>query len=383
MDGRPPNRTEYLWLDDFCLSDAQRRAEDSDIQCEREEELGRMADIFRNAWHVVVFCHEINCDHTTLSCGWGKRLFTLPEILHAREVVQMTVTKVVGTSVTTELTPIPARTFREGLQTNAAREKRWHLYAIFQHGSNAGSVPWQLAIQALVVEAILRDESGGFDDHKYLGKALNGLLPRKARLPDFRGEGWTDLAWLLEVNQGFYNAASLAAVCSIGDKENQPVSWLGAPIHPEAGNERLEPLVTAFPISASSCEAGEPNNRLAVVGEKTVGLRPALKRDIDGLYNNEEMKGLKISLYAMSTTFLIVAVLIVLYSPDYRAWQFAGSLFYVTAILHAMVELLTGTMYLERTGWIYLAESDWTANPGERLSEIDYKLGKLTEWGEH
>ncbi len=136
-----------------------------------------------------------------------------------------------------------ARAFREQMQTKAAHDNRWHLYAIMQHSTNSGSVSWQNAIHALVVEAITRDPRWeGIEEHKFLGKALNGLLPRRARLEDLKGEnGWTDLAWLLELNQGFYNAASLAAVCSLGKG-----GWLGPPIRPVVGNERLEPIVHRF-----------------------------------------------------------------------------------------------------------------------------------------
>ncbi|TDL21344.1 hypothetical protein BD410DRAFT_685345, partial [Rickenella mellea] len=140
------------------------------------------------------------------------------------------------------------RVFRENMQRNAAKDRRWHLYAIMQHASNSGTVPWQVAIHALLVEAILRDEATGYYNHECLGKALNGLLPRRARPIDLLGnDGWEDLAWLLELNQGFYNATSLAAVSSLPDKHNIGHGWLGHPIAPSEGRERLEPLVVAFP----------------------------------------------------------------------------------------------------------------------------------------
>ncbi|KAF9442757.1 hypothetical protein P691DRAFT_626878, partial [Macrolepiota fuliginosa MF-IS2] len=106
-------------------------------------------------------------------------------------------------------------------------------------------------IHALVVEAIRRDEAGGFEEHRYLGKALNGLLPRRARTEDLGGKsGWADLAWLLELNQGHYNAASLAAVCGINFSKECAAGyrWWGNPILPMVGNERLEPEATAFPV---------------------------------------------------------------------------------------------------------------------------------------
>lgn len=121
----------------------------------------------------------------------------------------------------------------------------------------------------------------------FLGKSLNGLLPRRARLIDLRGDdGWADLIWLLELNQGFYNAASLAAVCSLPETNIPGQCWLGSPIAPREGNERLEPLVTAFPVPTG----------LNILRPTALGLRPNLKRNGAGLYQNPELHGLKVCL---------------------------------------------------------------------------------------
>jgi hypothetical protein len=244
--------------------------------------------------------------------------------------------------------------------------------AIFQHTVNAGAVPWQAAIHALVVEAIRRDEAGNFHDHKYLGKALNGLLPRRARLEDLGNGGWADLAWLLELNQGFYNAASLAAVCSIS--EDNTVQWLGKPIHPVAGNERLEPITTAFPVANTS------DPPLSIINGETLGFRPKpLKRDPWGLYNNKEMKGLKL-LSMWTAVALVIISLAILFSGNIQA----GFLLYeVTALIYCIVELLVGTMYLEREGWIFLEEELWGDFEKLRvkLGDLDDNLRSLRHWG--
>ncbi|KAJ6626144.1 hypothetical protein B0H10DRAFT_1999200 [Mycena sp. CBHHK59/15] len=372
-----PDRTEYIWLDEFCLSDHGLENEGA-ITLQRRKELGRLADIFRNAAQVAVFCHEVDCDHTGLTCIWGTRLFTIPEILHAQRVLRMT-RKQEEKKIITNLIPTSARVFREAMQTKAALGNRWHLYAIFQHSVNSGAVP-------LVVEAIRRDEAGGFHNHQFLGKALNGLLPRRARLDHLGSSGWNDLAWLLELNQGFYNAASLAAVCSLAGDER--VSWLGKPIQPSAGNERLEPIVTAFPVSLSSNRSekiqpssektrdSEPSPPLTIIGDKTLGLRPNLKRDAAGLYNNEEIRGLKILAYWMAAILVIIS-LILLGSGT----TFGVFLFYITAILYSIVELLASTMYLERDGWVFLYDSEWGNNVPERLAEQDNNLRSMVHWG--
>ncbi|KAJ6548664.1 hypothetical protein B0H19DRAFT_191535, partial [Mycena capillaripes] len=208
--------------DEFCLSN-DHALDEASIALQRSVELGRLADVFRGAVQVVVFCHAQDCDHKGLGCIWGQRLFTIPEILHAQKVLRL-IRSSQGQVITARIPERTGREFKEAIQTNATQGNRWHLNAIFQHSVNAGAVPWQVAIHAMVVEAIRRDEAGNFHDHIFLGKALNGILPRRARLDDLGNGGWNDLAWLLELNQGFYNAASLAAVCSISDDNS--VAWL-------------------------------------------------------------------------------------------------------------------------------------------------------------
>ncbi|KAF7369879.1 HET domain-containing protein [Mycena sanguinolenta] len=326
------DRTEYIWLDEFCLSDLETLSDDDAedkkvIDKQRSAELGRLADVFRCAVQVVVFCHEPNCDHTTLRCIWGQRLFTIPEILHAETVLRLT--------------------RRETMQKHACEGNRWHLNAIYQHTVNAGAVPWQVAIHALVVEAIRRDEAGDFHDHKYLGKALNGLLPRR-----------------------FYNAASLAAVCCIS--EDNSVAWLGKPIDPAAGNERLEPVVTAFPVASGS------HPPLTIIGGETVGFRPIpLQRDPWGLYNNEEMRGAKILAISMAVILASIGTAILVTGNINSAFL----VYYLTTIFYCIFELLIGTMYLVRDGWVFLEDSLWGDKLEAKLGEQDNNLRKLTHWG--
>ncbi|KAJ7192281.1 hypothetical protein GGX14DRAFT_325220, partial [Mycena pura] len=249
------------------------------------QQLAKMADIFADAKETVIFCHLDNCDHTVFSCYWGNRLFTLAEVLKAKTVWRLK-TWGRGPQRTSKMFRVTGAAFRQEMQANAARDDRWHLYSIFQQYANSGSVPWQTAIHGLVVEAIRRDEESDYPNHEFLGAALNGLLPRRARPVDWGKNDWRDLAWLLELNQGFYNAAGLAAVCSLPDKDTG--SWLGKPVDPSVGSERLEPVVTAFPVSA----VRDPP--LAIIGGETVAFRKILlRRDAFGLYTNEEMRPMK------------------------------------------------------------------------------------------
>ncbi|KAK0495206.1 hypothetical protein EDD18DRAFT_1106450 [Armillaria luteobubalina] len=321
------NRTEYIWLDEFCLSDDRQ----PDNSPERNRELGRLADIFRNASQVAVFCHEENCDHSSTTCIWGTRLFTIGKILHASEVIRLT------------------------RQQDPDGVLRTHAY-------QEAALSWQNAIHALVVEAITRDLAGtGFEEHKFLGKALNGLLPRRARLEDLRGEdGWTDLAWLLELNQ----------VCSLGEG-----GWLGPPIRPVAGNERLEPIVHAFPVGMS--DRMGIMTPLCVIGSKTVGLRKSLERDPFGLYNNKDMRGLKwLSLFFLVLFWVIAFALIA------TNWTTFVAIAWVSSSIFVMFEIAVGTIYLQRDGWIFLEDSTWGHDPQQRLRVQDPKLAELIEWGD-
>ncbi|KIJ32758.1 hypothetical protein M422DRAFT_126287, partial [Sphaerobolus stellatus SS14] len=132
---------------------------------------------------------------------------------------------------------------------------------------------------ALIVEAIVRDEAGNFIDRNYLGKALNGLLPRQARVQDLRGkDGWEDLAWLLELNQGFYNTTGLAAVRSVAEFNVPSYRWLGKPMPPKEGSERLETIVTSFPVRVQLND-GRIDPALFFMGPRTILLDQSLQRD--------------------------------------------------------------------------------------------------------
>ncbi|KAJ7030771.1 hypothetical protein C8F04DRAFT_1365292 [Mycena alexandri] len=355
-----PNRTERIWLDEFCIQpQSQWEAPEEVVKPVRQQELGKLADIFSKADQVAVFCSQMECDHTGIDCSWGQRLFTFAEILHAQHVLRLTIVREEKEFVV-RLIHHAAHIFRGAMQTNAALAKRWHLYAVYQHSVNAGAMADGHPC------ACGRSDSERRDHQISRSRA------------DLASSGWNDLGWLLELNQGFYNAASPAAVCSIPD--DRSVSWLGKPIHPALGNERLEPLVTAFPVSGyftavwkkkektspvpvpekPDSKPRVPNPPLTMLAQKTIGLRPTpLKRDKDGLYTNEEMKGLKI-----------------LAHPNVGI-----GLYWLTSVLYCILELLVGTMYLERDGWAWLEDADWSANLERSLGKQDSHLRSLVHWG--
>lgn len=129
--GEDPDVVEYIWLDEFCISDAalDDNIDAGTIEKQRDLELGRMADIYRYAANVTVFCSENKCDHTDHKCPWGSRLWTIAEILNAQEVVRMTVTREHDSApFTARLYLEKAHVFREAMQGKAAECNKWHLY---------------------------------------------------------------------------------------------------------------------------------------------------------------------------------------------------------------------------------------------------------------
>lgn len=72
------------------------------------------------------------------------------------------------------------------MQAHTEEAKKWHLYNIMQYAMNSGAVTWQFTIHSLVVEAIHRDKAGGFCEHNFLRKALNGLLLCRSQLDDLQ-----------------------------------------------------------------------------------------------------------------------------------------------------------------------------------------------------
>ncbi|EEB97946.1 hypothetical protein MPER_02636 [Moniliophthora perniciosa FA553] len=148
---KSPDRKEFIWLDEFCLSRDRRadeaqqddQAEREEVNKERSEELGRLADIFRGAQTVVVFCDVVDCDHWTLDCSWGNRLFTLGEILHANEVRRMTRKMIRDESgkkiKKSYLYTESARSFRERMMHHAALADKWHLHSILRQRATAAT----------------------------------------------------------------------------------------------------------------------------------------------------------------------------------------------------------------------------------------------------
>ncbi|KAF5348891.1 hypothetical protein D9756_009822 [Leucocoprinus leucothites] len=380
-----PNKVdgaEYIWLDEFCLSDAQLSMERDveEIDEQRGLEVGRLTDIFGGARRVVVFCHEMGCDHADIKCPWGRRLFTLGEIMHTPEVLQMTRQSGDRGGLTNSISVIPGPEFRGSMQTRAARAKMWHLYNIMQHSTNAGSVTWQSAIHSLVVEAIRRDEAEGFHMHNMLGKALNGLLPRRSQLEDLQGtNGWADLAWLLELNQGYYNAAALAAVCRIADPWVGKYRWWGKPIAPREGCERLEPLATAIPVNFRDEGTDTLQPVLSIIGPKSVEIRHVLRRDGSAFFRNPNMKNLR----RYSTRMSVVALFMASALISIGSFLPGLVLLYVICVAFTTTQFFAGTIHVKKDGWVVYEDRLFpNHDPIPFIRRRDPSYLKMTEWGD-
>ncbi|XP_006455277.1 hypothetical protein AGABI2DRAFT_138510 [Agaricus bisporus var. bisporus H97] len=371
---------EFIWLDEFCLSDDAIQVE-QEIGSHRDTEVGQLADIFRGARRVVVFCHVEDCNHTGINCPWANRLFTMGEILYTPQVLQMTRTKEFNDQkrLSSYITTIPGSEFRSDMQACAAEAKHWHLYNIMQHATNSGAVTWQSAIHSLVVEAIRRDEADNFHAHKFLGKALNGLLPRRSQLEDLRGiNGWADLAWLLELNQGYYNAALLAAVCKLADDDVDDYRWWGKPISPREGTERLEALVHAIPVTFRRTLDHPPEPILSIVGPKSVTLSHWLRRDSAGLYRNPEMRSLK--RWSLGIYFVLLIIFIAVTAGGYP--MVGGPLLYVVTLTFTVFELLVGTVFVEKDLWVVIEDHTTAGRDVYRwLRSQDPTYDEAVEWG--
>ncbi|KAJ7754577.1 hypothetical protein B0H16DRAFT_1542834 [Mycena metata] len=249
---------------------------------------------------------------------------------------------------------------------DAERGQTLHLCPILQPTENAGGSDSDLAIHALMVEAIRHDEAGGCPDHEFLGPAPNSLLPRRARPVDLGKGRWRDLAWLLDLNQASYDPTRLAAVCSLSDSEDGGVEWLGIPIAPRTMNEPCTPLAIAFPVFSTS------DVPLAIHRSEMVHFA-TLRRDPNGLYTNKEMQGVKDLTWGLAIISLAVVALLG------RTERYTASiiLYIVIALLYRLVELLAGTIYLVRSGWVFL-EDEVEA----RLGKLDPTLHTLDSWGE-
>ncbi|EEB99603.1 hypothetical protein MPER_00687, partial [Moniliophthora perniciosa FA553] len=136
------------------------------------------------------------------------------------------------------------------------------------------------------------------------------------------------------------------------------VGLVRPPIEPRAGNERLEPLVTAFAVSGDRKDKNV--SQLNIIGAQTIGLHPCLKRDGYALYRNPNARIMKRASVVILVFCWIIAITMVSKAIEHPALAGAGAiLFWLSLIGHNSFRLLVGTMHLQRNGWVFLRENKW------------------------
>ncbi|EEB93024.1 hypothetical protein MPER_08379, partial [Moniliophthora perniciosa FA553] len=163
-------------------------------------------------------------------------------------------------------------------------------------------------------------------------------------------------------------------------------------IEPKAGNERLEPLVTAFTVSGMD-KNSKTIAPLNLIGTQTIGLHAGVKRDGMALYRNPRLRVLKgVSWMVLVLCWIISLALLLsgLVNPALAAIGLA--LFWISSIGFNLLRLIIGSMYLERSGWVFLSESmlndgskgdtAWGSDPVEKLRQLDPSIARLAEWGD-
>ncbi|KAJ3558145.1 hypothetical protein NP233_g11565 [Leucocoprinus birnbaumii] len=383
VKGGKTDGVEYIWLDEFCLVEDEEKNE-TQLMRQRDAEMGRWADIFRLAKRVAVLCHIVGCEHTGVDCPWANRLFTLAEIMHATKVLR--VKRFRGDEDGAEDAGIiissSGSEFRAEIRARAAEAKLWHLHNLMQHANDSSSgITRQSTVHSLVLEVLRRrDLESSSASQKYLGKALNGLLPRRARLEDLTGiDGPADLLWLLELNQGFYNAALLTSVSRLAESDVlDGYRWCqGKTIIPKEGSERLEPLSTAIPIKFHDKFTNEVVPVLSLANTKTVALEHMLERDSGALERQEELKCLKFMARFIWGCLVFLGIILSL------AIGGAGIIIlYIASIFYVILQLFVGTIYVTREHWVVI--EDYKA-PGSNAIKLlqaqDPSFKGGLEWG--
>ncbi|KAJ6472476.1 hypothetical protein C8R45DRAFT_412006 [Mycena sanguinolenta] len=201
------------------------------------------------------------------------------------------------------------------------------------------------------------------------------------------------------------NRAPLAAPTGPGTSSHTSGSALAAPRRkfiqriffwrrpqPSATSAPLEKVEASAPVSDKNTRPTPP---LMIINAQTLTLKERLKRDPKGLYTNkQEMNGFKnvVVVLLAVITIILVAVIVVLtiihaadgdVNRDDNSFDSIGLLLgilvplYVAIGLYHLLELLVGTMYLQREGWIFLESALWFDGAQKVLGHQDNNFKKL------
>jgi hypothetical protein len=183
---------------------------------------------------------------------------------------------------------------------------------------------------------------------------------------------------LLELNQGYYNAALLAAVCKLTDDDVEEYRWWGKPIAPREGAERLEALVHAIPGTFRKTPDRPPEPILSIVGPMSLPLSRWLRRDAGGLYRNRELRNLKRWAIGIYTLLLGIFIAVAVASSVPAGLV----LLYFTTMAFTIFQLLAGTIFVEKDVWVVIEDQTTMGWDAQRwLQSQDPTFDKAVEWG--
>jgi hypothetical protein len=155
------------------------------------------------------------------------------------------------------------------------------------------------------------------------------------------------------------------------------------------GNERLQPIVTALPVSPPSppvdkegkvIKASSGCPPLMLIGGEMIGLRSHFRREWAGLYNNPAIGPIRITAGVILVAGSVTALILQGTGNHFPAL----AMFLCVTIGHVILELVMSTIFLERKGWMFLSDSEWGGDAEsfrQRLEYLDGNLGKLIPWG--
>jgi hypothetical protein len=143
------------------------------------------------------------------------------------------------------------------------------------------------------------------------------------------------------------------------------------------GNERLEPKVTAFPVSLPHRDK-HYKPALCVIKPEHIVVQHKMRRDSAGLHTQEAMHPVRRAARIFAVVLILIAIIIGSVGGGLKASVVVAN---VTFILYAILELLVGTMFVARDGWVALEDSVWGSDPRHALKRVDMALG-LSVWGE-
>ena len=407
--------TEYIWLDEFCLYSAENPSLE-----DRNDELGRMADIFSQAATVCVYCPREECTHAKPDCVWGNRLWTLSEILYTENVLTLTRKKRRdGHPWKYTLVPRTGRDFREEMQREAELDGRWHLNAIMRHANNR-YIPFLFVSTSrryppmilILFEQRIYDVATG--DPRPIGRGYNSQqekwgnqqVPREGseRMPSStctsersQRQGRMGRSSVASGNQSRVLQSSQPRCCMWARRNQSPRSWMVRTSYRTGGGKRT-PRTACYRISRQRgplfngpedywSATGAPKRRGWRISQPKTSSFPGAWRS-SGLWPITEISAQYLK-GAIPTIAIFLTVVVTMLAGPLRISPggimiLAVILIWLGFAISSVLSLIGSTLYVEKTGIIMLREKVLQGQtPEAYLASKDRQLETLEPWGDH